>query len=475
MIPRIGPGDAELGILRPLGGDDLCRAARVTASADDEVLRCACGALVDLGVHAGAAPRYAAESHVWNRSACCEDRACTGRRRLGQDRTVDGGSQRTFRVLLVEDDHGDAFLVSELLTEVGAPVELTVVPTVAAAKAHLSAVDCVLLDLELPDGSGLATLRNLLSSRPHVAVCVLTGLSEEHLGEAALAHGAQDYLVKGRVDGVLLERAIRYAVERRRAEDGSLQLREAELRQAESSRLERGLLPRPLIEDVDVDIRSFYRAGRQMGVLGGDFYDAVQTGPQRVSVLVGDVCGHAAEEAALGVELRVAWRALTLAGVDEERLLRTLEQILVSERRAGEIFATLATVAVDVAANTARVRTAGHPPPILITGAGARPLTVAPSIVLGLLPGAPNEATKIRLPRGRWDILVYTDGLIEARNGDDWVGIDGLCRMIDIYLRGGGAPDGLAKYLVAEAERSNGGPLADDVAMLLVSGGAGRS
>ena len=177
----------------------------------------------------------------------------------------------------------------------------------------------MLLDLELPDGSGLATLRNLLSSRPHVAVCVLTGLSDEHLGEAALAHGAQDYLVKGRVDGVLLERAIRYAVERRRAEDGALQLREAELRQAESSRLERGLLPHPLIEDVDVDMRSFYRAGRQMGVLGGDFYDAVQTGPQRVSVLVGDVCGHAAEEAALGVELRVAWRALTLAGVDEER------------------------------------------------------------------------------------------------------------------------------------------------------------
>ena len=86
-----------------------------------------------------------------------------------------------------------------------------------------------------------------------------------------------------------------------------------------------------------------------------------------------------------------------------------------------------------------------------------------------------NEATKIRLPHGRWDILVYTDGLIEARNGDDWVGTDGLCRMIDMYLRGGGGSDGLAKYLVAEAERRNGGPLADDVAMLLVSGGAGRS
>jgi serine phosphatase RsbU (regulator of sigma subunit) len=385
---------------------------------------------------------------------------------------VDGGSQRQFRVLLVEDDHGDAFLVRELLAEVKAPVDLTVVPTVAAAKQHLDAVDCVLLDLDLPDGTGLATLRNLRSSRPHVAVCVLTGLAEEHLGEAALAHGAQDYLVKGRVDGVLLERAIRYAVERRRAEDGSLQLREAEMQQAESSRLERGLLPHPLIEDVAVELRTFYRAGRAMGVLGGDFYDAVQTGPQRISVLVGDVCGHAVEEAALGVELRVAWRALTLAGVDEERVLRTLERILMSERRAAEIFVTLATVAVDTTSGTAQVRTAGHPPPILITEHGARPLTVAPSIVLGLVPGVENKSTQIELPHAGWNLLVYTDGLIEARDGDDWIGTDGLCRMIDRYLHGGGGFAGLPEHLVAEAERSNGGPLADDVAMLLLSGGS---
>ncbi len=388
---------------------------------------------------------------------------------------MDGGSRRLFQVLLVEDDHGDAFLVRELLAEVGAPVNLTVVPTVAAAKEHPGVVDCVLLDLELPDGSGLTTLRSLLSSRPHAAVCVLTGLAEEHLGEAALAHGAQDYLVKGRVDGVLLERAIRYAVERRRAEEGSLQLREAELRQAESSRLERGLLPHPLVEDVAVELRSFYRAGRETGVLGGDFFDAVQTGPQRVSVVVGDVCGHAAEEAALGVELRVAWRALTLAGVAEHDLLRTLERILVSERRAEEIFVTLATVTVDVAAGTARVRTAGHPPPIMISPDGARPLDVKPSVVLGLLPGAANAANEFALPAGRWDILVYTDGLIEARDGDEWIGTDGVCRMIDAYLSADGVPDGLARHLATEAERSNGGPLADDIAMLLLSGGTGDS
>ena len=79
------------------------------------------------------------------------------------------------------------------------------------------------------------------------AVCVLTGRSDEHLGVAAVAEGAQDYLVKGQVDGVLLTRSLRYAVERKRADENARRLREVELRQAESARLERGLLPQPLM------------------------------------------------------------------------------------------------------------------------------------------------------------------------------------------------------------------------------------
>lgn len=374
------------------------------------------------------------------------------------------------RVLLVEDDAGDAFLVRELLAEVQAPVDLSVVSTIAEASVATGAIDCVLLDLDLPDASGLRALQAMLAARPNVAVCVLTGLAEERLGADALAHGAQDYLVKGRVDGVLLERAIRYAVERRRAEDSTLRLREAEIRQAESARLERGLLPHPLVDKVPIELRGFYRAGRQTGVLGGDFYDAVQTGPHRISVVVGDVAGHAVEEAALGVELRVAWRALTLAGVADEELLGALERLLVSERRADEIFATLAMVTVDVAARRARVRTAGHPAPLLIDGTSAAPLRVEPSVVLGLMPGKRTVATEVTLPEGPWGILVYTDGLIEARDGDDWVGTDGVCRMIDAYVRGGGPPAGLPEALVAEAEQRNGGPLADDVAMLLLTG-----
>src|SRR5215207_10663925 len=229
------------------------------------------------------------------------------------------------RILLVEDDEGDAFLVRELLAEAEAPFDLMVASSLREATTMVRGIQCVLLDLGLPDAEGIDGLRKLLAVAGGAAVCVLTGRSDEHLGVAAVAEGAQDYLVKGQVDGVLLTRALRYAVERKRADENARRLREVELRQAESARLERGLLPQPLMQTTEVAVHTFYRSGRAMGLLGGDFFDVVQIGPDRLHVIVGDVCGHSVDEAALGVELRVAWRALVLAGVPDDRILASLE------------------------------------------------------------------------------------------------------------------------------------------------------
>jgi FixJ family two-component response regulator len=120
------------------------------------------------------------------------------------------------RVLLVEDDDGDAFLVEELLREAGGGVEVQRVRLLADARKPIRDAACVLLDLGLPDSQGLDGLRWLLRERPDVAVVVLTGLADEYLGDQAVKAGAQDYLVKGDVSGKLLLRVIRYAMERRR-------------------------------------------------------------------------------------------------------------------------------------------------------------------------------------------------------------------------------------------------------------------
>jgi serine phosphatase RsbU (regulator of sigma subunit) len=380
------------------------------------------------------------------------------------------------RILLVEDDEGDAFLVRELLTEAGAPFDLTVASSLREARGLLVGVECVLLDLGLPDAEGIDGLRKLLAVAGGAAVCVLTGRSDEHLGVQAVAEGAQDYLVKGQVDGVLLIRSLRYAVERKRALENARRLREAELREAESARLERGLLPKPLKrDDFGLDVEPFYRSGRAMGLLGGDFYDVIQVGDDRLHVIVGDVCGHGVDEAALGVELRVAWRALVLAGVPEEQVLPSLEQVLMSERRAREVFATVASAVIDLPGNRATVRVAGHPPPVILSGGRATPVAVRTGIVLGVRP-APTPATELEFDGHDWSMLMYTDGLIEGRIGgsDERLDVGGLCKLLD-------EPDArdlplpaLPQWLVARADQDNGGPLADDVAMLLISRGGGR-
>jgi serine phosphatase RsbU (regulator of sigma subunit) len=380
------------------------------------------------------------------------------------------------RILLVEDDEGDAFLVRELLTEAGAPFELTVATSLREARGLLVGVECVLLDLGLPDAEGIDGLRTLLAVAGGAAVCVLTGRSDEHLGVQAVAEGAQDYLVKGQVDGVLLIRSLRYAVERKRALENARRLREAELREAESARLERGLLPKPLKrDDFGLAVEPFYRSGRAMGLLGGDFYDVVQIGDDRLHVIVGDVCGHGVDEAALGVELRVAWRALVLAGVPDEQVLSSLEQVLMSERRAREVFATVASAVIDLPANRATGRVAGHPPPVVLSGGRAAPVAVRTGIVLGVRP-TPTPATELEFDGDDWSMLMYTDGLIEGRTGagNERLDVGGLCKLLDepdardLPLRA------LPQWLVSRADQDNGGPLTDDVAMLLISRGGGR-
>lgn len=384
---------------------------------------------------------------------------------------------RRLRVLLVEDDEADAFLVQELLEEAKAPVDLTVASSLARAAELLSGVDCVLLDLGLPDAQGLTGLRRLLQLRQAAAVCVLTGLGDEHLGAAAVGEGAQDYLIKGQVDGTLLSRAIRYAVERKRADENARRLHEIELLQKESARLERGLLPQPLLRTDRVRVHTFYSPGRHSAQLGGDFYDVVQTAPGRIAMMVGDVCGHGVDEAALGVELRVAWRALMLAGVGEDAVLPAIEQVLISERRGDEIFATLAMVTVDLDRSEAEVRLAGHPPPLLLAGGRATVMPATYGPVLGVFTDAKRPTSRVALDPGEWSLLLYTDGLIEGRvgTGEARLDVTGLQGLITSPEAAALSTSELARWLVGRVEELNGGPLADDVATLILSNDGERA
>lgn len=146
-------------------------------------------------------------------------------------------------VLLVEDNPGDVRFIRRLLAEASTiesdsqAFDLTCVDTLAegVVSLHAQQSDVVLLDLSLPDSQGLSTLTRMQAAAPAVPVVVLTGLADQNAALAAVQNGAQDYLVKGRVDPYALSNSIRYARERKqlledlRLHSASLEERNADL------------------------------------------------------------------------------------------------------------------------------------------------------------------------------------------------------------------------------------------------------
>jgi len=379
-------------------------------------------------------------------------------------------------VLLIEDDDGDALLVQELLLEASAPIALDRVRSITEARPLLASAACVLLDLDLPDAHQLQGVHWLQENVPEVAVVVLTGLADEHLGAEAVRAGAQDYLVKGQVDGSLLNRVIRYAVERRRFEEMQQQLREAQIYARENARLERGLLPSPLLSDARLTVATRYRPGGGRMLLGGDFFDLVEAADGWVHVVVGDVCGRGPEEAALGVCLRVAWRTMVLAGRPMAEVLSAVQQVLEHERHEDRLFATLCMASVAPGRSHARLHLAGHPPPLLLTPGGVSELRAPVSAPPGIAHLEDWPVTEVALGDS-WSLLMYTDGLIEGRTGSgpERLGSDGLTEIIEKYLHAT-RPAGpwerrprderLLDALVDQVRELNGGDLDDDLAVL---------
>ncbi|MFD5623979.1 PP2C family protein-serine/threonine phosphatase [Streptomyces yangpuensis] len=393
-------------------------------------------------------------------------------------------------LLVIEDDPAGGLTVPEILDADGHRIRLRTARNLTEAERLLTPdVHCILLDLSLTGARGpggaagattttatleqqLAVLHQVLRLAPRHAVLVLTDEDDAERAAEAVRVGAQDFLFRDELDGRLLSRAIRYAVERKRADIAQYKLAESKLRAQENARLERGLLPTPLLEGSDLRFAARYRPGRSRALLGGDFYDTVRTPDGTVHAMIGDVCGHGPDEAALGVELRIAWRALTLAGLCGDDLLATLQEVLEVERPCEEIFATLCTVDIAPDGRRAGLCLAGHPAPLISRpGRRARLLPYENSgPALGLLPRARWPRRQVELG-GTWSLMLYTDGLIEGRIGEgkERLGQDGMVEMINRHLDLGLSGEGLLEASVTEARRLNGGELTDDVAVVLLS------
>lgn len=135
---------------------------------------------------------------------------------MNQTASPEKTSVARLRILLVEDDPDDVYLVKDLLSwDPRRVYDITHVRSLADLPDHLNDhYDVLLLDLGLPDSSGLDTLKRALQLIDHTPILVFTGAASEMLGEKAIALGAQDYLVKGKINTELLTKAMAYAIER---------------------------------------------------------------------------------------------------------------------------------------------------------------------------------------------------------------------------------------------------------------------
>ncbi|MCP2263969.1 PP2C family protein-serine/threonine phosphatase [Promicromonospora thailandica] len=427
-----------------------------------------------------------------------------------------GGPSRASRidgpisVLLVEDDDADAFLVGELLADADVEADLRAdlhrARSIDEALGILSmvAVDCLLLDLGLPDGEGLGALRRVIEGievlPEQPAVVVLTGNTAHDLGAAAVANGADDYLVKADVDGDALARCLRYATLRRRSAAQQIALFRSEVRAAETTRLERALLPKELVTDDRVSVMVGYLPGGN-GLLGGDFFDTVERPDGTLVTVIGDVAGHGPDEAALGAAMRTAWRTLVLADTPAPDVLPLLERVLLAERGRPEVFVTICQMVISPDRRRMDVYLAGHPPPLLVVPQVDQQAAVLVTHrceelsaarrgrALGIPVDGGWEAHTVDLPEV-WTAVLYTDGLVEAAVGADpkgtpvlapsahgrmpRLGAHGLRSVVEREMDQG--TDEVVTRVLRRVRELHGGPLVDDAALLFVGwAGAGAT
>jgi PAS domain S-box-containing protein len=308
----------------------------------------------------------------------------------------------------------------------------------------------------------------------HEAASSLTAFRLEH--RAVRPDGEVRYLyTRGRVsrdEHARMRRLVGVCQDVTEQREGELQLAEAHAQAELSRRLQSGLLPVLSLHDSPLVLRTRYLPGHERALLGADFFDALELPDGMLATLIGDVAGHGPDEAAVGVALRAAWRALILAGHGPRDVFDGLDKMLVTNRPSEEMFATVSCLWISPDRRTIMVALAGHPPPLLARGGSVEALEVTSCPALGILDnGYPWEADGVEVGDD-WALLCYTDGLIEGLRAPDSVerfGIEALTEAAARLVAGRASVDALLDGLLDVALEANGQDLSDDVAMLCLA------
>ena len=357
-------------------------------------------------------------------------------------------------MLLIEDDEEDYLITKDMLTtEAPDRFELVWAANLAQGLQKLDApLDGVLLDLSLPDSQGWDTFTRVQQHARQLPIILLTGMADEELGVRAVHAGAQDYLVKGRMDGYLLVRAITYAIERKRTEDKlehvARRLRATNAELAADLQMARdvqeGLLPHsyppfPASATPEDSALTFSHRYEPCRALGGDFFYLLPLSDSMAAVFICDVMGHGMRAALVTAIIRGMIEELRPHAGHAAPFMTELNRGLTSVLRRPDqfIFVSAAYLVVDLEKGVLTCANAGHPWPMLIRpGQGACKIegTRAPAgPVLGLNEDQAYEYVTVQLQE-RDSLLMFTDGLYEVHDpeGREY-GEDRLKQAIDAH------------------------------------------
>ena len=337
--------------------------------------------------------------------------------------------KETLRVLLVEDEPGDARLVEFALRMSTSPrFIVTHVVTLAAAIAHVQSdadLDVVLLDLSLPDSSGIATVSRMHEAASKTPIVIMTGMDDQRFASFALEAGAQDYLIKSDDPEKTVGRAIRYAITRMAAqiERQALIERIAEQQRhliaevAAARAMQFDLLPRA--ERVDerlgqlgLEVEAFFEPSSG---IGGDLWGCLDCGGGRMSFYSFDFSGHG-----IGAALNVFRLHALISDHWDPRLgpadmLRILGSALRGLLGRGQ-FATMFLCTVDTGRNELEWSSAGAPAPLMVSGDQFRFLD-ARGVPLGLTRVADYTDHREDFSPGT-SLLIYSDAVTEGVRPD---------------------------------------------------------
>jgi len=319
--------------------------------------------------------------------------------------------------VLVADDQPDVIAALRLLLR-GAGFDTQSAASVDDVRTHLAArdFDAVLMDLNYArdttsGAEGLDLISDLHATQPHVPLIAMTGWANVETAVEAMRRGARGYIPKPWNNEALVQ-VLRAEIDHARAARATTGESSREWREAQA--IHRGLLP-AVLPDVP-GCRLAWRWEPASG-FGGDYYDALPLGPDRLAICIADVCGKGLPAALLVSSLQATVRAFVDEDAAPHEAISRINRALCRQGAHGR-FVTLFVAVLDTREGVIRFCNAGHNPPILVRADGTVSRLDSGGTVVGVFDAATYTGGRATVGRGD-RMLLFTDGLVEAGSSSD--------------------------------------------------------